>query len=247
MLRLLTVNMEGSRHYERLIPFIEAENPDCLCLQEMPSQFGYELFKRGYHVTFAPMLFACSLADDDMIGIGIASKRVLSANVRFYHGNSGAPLAYDSTRPGLTITHSVVETVVTDDAGHQYRIATTHLPVTKDGESDENQAAAVANLLGNLDTGNPHILCGDLNMPRGHNRHYPEFTARYTDAIPPTYQSSLDRSLHRHGNNPNLNRPIFDQFMVDYVFTQSPYRANNVTLHFGVSDHAAITADITHT
>lgn len=32
--------------------------------------------------------------------------------------------------------------------------------------------------------------------------------------------------------------------MVDYIFTQPPYDVKNVKLVFGVSDHAAIIADI---
>lgn len=41
-----------------------------------------------------------------------------------------------------------------------------------------------------------------------------------------------------------IDQPIFEEYMVDYIFTQSPYWADNVKLKFGVSDHAAVIAEI---
>jgi hypothetical protein len=32
--------------------------------------------------------------------------------------------------------------------------------------------------------------------------------------------------------------------MVDYVFSQPPYQVSDVALHFGVSDHAAVMANV---
>jgi len=37
---------------------------------------------------------------------------------------------------------------------------------------------------------------------------------------------------------------LFTHFMVDYIFIQPPYRAENVEFIFGVSDHAAVVAEV---
>ncbi len=84
-------------------------------------------------------------------------------------------------------------------------------------------------------------------MPRGYNTNYTQFCAHYTDEIPNTYTSSLDRTLHRLGSRSDLNAPIFDIYMVDYIFSQPPYRVTDVSLMFGVSDHAAVQAQISKT
>jgi endonuclease/exonuclease/phosphatase family metal-dependent hydrolase len=65
----------------------------------------------------------------------------------------------------------------------------------------------------------------------------------YQDEIPKHYQSSLDRNLHRLGKV-KLDQPIFDKFMVDYIFAKPEYEVTGERLEFGVSDHAAVVAHI---
>ena len=94
-----------------------------------------------------------------------------------------------------------------------------------------------------IDLLDPHVFCGDFNIPRGHNVLYETLTTRYTDSVPATYASSLDKNIHRKGDD--ISRAhLFTSFMVDYVFTQKPYQAENVRLEFGISDHAAVVADV---
>jgi hypothetical protein len=83
-----------------------------------------------------------------------------------------------------------------------------------------------------------------MNMPRGYNANYEHFIKRYIDTIPKQYMSSLDRNLHRLGSDPDLKSPMFESYMVDYIFSQPPYIVEDVLLHFGVSDHAGVTAII---
>ena len=59
------------------------------------------------------------------------------------------------------------------------------------------------------------------------------------DNIPPQYPTSIDVTLHKRGRE----RPHeFADKMVDGLFTTPGYRARDVELHFGISDHAAVTA-----
>ncbi len=91
--------------------------------------------------------------------------------------------------------------------------------------------------MGLLDAEEGFVLCGDFNAPRG-GEIFSELAARYRDNIPAQYTTSIDASLHRAGDL---------QLMVDGIFTTPEYQASSVLLHSGVSDHYAVTADITKT
>jgi endonuclease/exonuclease/phosphatase family metal-dependent hydrolase len=244
MLRLVSLNMEGAKHQDVITSFLDYHQPDVICLQEMPSHYIHTIMTLGYHVTFRPLWTDCELAPDDAVGVAIASKTTHDAETFWYYGQKQALRPFDSKNKITTSSFGCIISTVTSASGETYNIATTHLPVTSDGKSDNDQCIAVDNLLKVLKIKKPHILCGDMNMPRGYNDNYQKFTDIYTDEVPTHYRSSLDRVHHRCANKTDLNAPIFDIYMVDYIFTQPPYTATNVRLEFGVSDHAAVLADI---
>ena len=128
-------------------------------------------------------------------------------------------------------------------ANETYKIATTHLPDTEDGLETEFQIRSINNLLQCLDQENPHLICGDFNIPRGYNSLYNNICNNYQDNIPTNYKSSLDRTLHHMGNK-IIDQPIFDEYMVDYIFTKIPYETKDVRLEFGISDHAGVVASV---
>jgi endonuclease/exonuclease/phosphatase family metal-dependent hydrolase len=133
------------------------------------------------------------------------------------------------------------ETVVN---GELYRIGTTHFWDSSDGHADTMQRTLMRRLIPTLEREPPHVLCGDFNIPRGHNTLYDKLAVRYNESIPLHYHSSLDRNLHKLGKA-DLDEPIFDEYMVDYILTQEPYIATDTKLHFGVSDHAAVSSTLT--
>ena len=47
----------------------------------------------------------------------------------------------------------------------------------------------------------PHVLCGDFNIPRKISPHYKDMVSGYTENVPATYQSSLDKNHHRLKDN----------------------------------------------
>ena len=244
MIKLVSVNMEGMRHTDRILGLLEREQPECVALQEAPESFAITLTKLGYHTAFAKMQSRKGEVLETDEGIMIASKYPFIHHTEYYHhmATNEVPYLYegwimDSSFPYLfaTITLPNQKTI---------SIATTHAPVTNDGHSDNNQTTAIMRLLDIIGNEIPHVLCGDFNMPRGVNTLYQNLMAHYTDTIPPEYTSSLDRNLHRSGKSTTLNAPIFDIYMVDYIFTKAPYHADTVRLEFGVSDHAAVIGNI---
>lgn len=239
MLKLITLNIETDKHYNRWLPFLAEEKADIICLQEVPKSVLSRIQALGFRTSFAPM-FRKNLdtAADDEIGVALASKLPYSIH-EVYYGGSQADLNFSTgtgTDLGSAFVYLMAE-VQTD--GKIYRVGTTHMHNTKNGAADEIQNQLMDRMLSALKQEKSHCICGDFNMPRGFNELYDLVTKDYTDAIPQHYKSSLDRDLHRAGKM-QIDQPIFDCFMVDYVFTQRPYLAKIEKLQFSVSDHAAV-------
>lgn len=242
MLKIITVNIETNKHYSKVLPFLDKENPDIICLQEAPELFAHELQKRGYQTAYAPMLLK-NIDDTQMsIGIMMASKHQFSPTKNYFHRNEAIVTLHDKNASVETIAAAYLYADI-EIEGTIFSIATTHMIDTENGKEDADQIEMTQKLLTLVAKEKPHVLCGDFNMPRGYNRLHNEMTKYYEDTIPLHYKSSLDRNLHRLRDK-ILNAPIFDIYVVDYIFTQSPYQASNVRLQFGVSDHAAVVATI---
>ena len=235
MARLVSLNIERSRHLDRLIPFLRQHQPDVVCLQELV-QRDIEAIRAGTglaHVHFAEM--AVHPADNQLFGVGIlASEPFDDADVVRYAGNGSGSQLFDRTT-----TESRVETcryvaarVRLSGAARGLTVATTHFPWTPDGQSRPFQTAAVTSMIEGLQ--GPLILTGDFNAPRG-GPVFASLAAAWTDCIPGDVVTSIDPELHRSG-------PL--QLMVDGLFVTPRYRAEAVRLQTGLSDHQAVTARV---
>jgi endonuclease/exonuclease/phosphatase family metal-dependent hydrolase len=246
MLKLISVNMEGEKHFPRILSLIKSENPDIICLQECPGSFQTNLQNLGYRTNFLGMRYTIQNDVEYEEGIVFASKLPCAIVHKYYYQPDYTLAAQPIPTPKPSMHHGYIIGTVEHEE-QWYHIATTHVMVTPDGQPSEHQTQGVKKLLSLLQTEKPHLLCGDFNIPRGVNSLYEEFTKNYTDTIPVEYTSSLDKNLHRLGKTQNLTEPIFDSYMVDYLFTKPEYTASEVRLQFGVSDHAAIVATISKT
>lgn len=243
-MKLLSVNIEGQRHLDRIRTLIANANPDTICLQEVPDFFVEELAKSGWNTSFAPMLIRERDDFSYVEGVAIVSKHLLTTAADYYY-KSADTIVVQKMRDHTTCAHPVLFAMISISGGETYHVATTHCIVTMDGRPDEHQRIGVEKMLSILSSKPPHVLCGDFNIPRGHNELYDTICQTYTDRIPHSYSSSLDKNLHMLGPKADmLSEPIFEEYMVDYIFTQQPYTATGVTLQFRVSDHAAILATI---
>ena len=238
-MKLVSLNVEGARHFDRVLPFLIKENPSIIVLLEAPDFFAQMLLDLGYFASFAPMLVRTQEGRSFQEGVLIASRQVHTSHPHYYYRANPdiVPFVKDDKRN--TISHVALQA---DIGGLQ--LVATHFTWNSAGETaDVHQKSDMRMMLSYLNKLPPHVLCGDLNIPRNENALYDLLCAHYTDNIPAKYHSSLDRSLHRLGQNPDMDK-LFDRFMVDYVFTQAPFEAANVRLEFGISDHAAVVADI---
>lgn len=188
-----------------------------------------------------------TLRDDDKNtteeGVLMATKHAAIFNSFYYYEPEGQLRVFEKEVWHETCAQGVVSAEITFNE-KKYHIATTHFTWTQDGETaGQEQITDMLSFIKKVEQLPPHVICGDFNIPRNHNYLYEALTAKYTDEIPMHYKSSMDKQLHRLGNDPD-KAIIFEEFMVDYIFTEQPYVAKDVRLEFGVSDHAAVVATI---
>lgn len=246
-MKLISLNVEKDRHWELITPFLERERPDVLCLQEVFKEDAARVSERfGMEHFFGPMTLETMPTKDSSnqpIGVAIFSRTPLANPQITNYYSPGTELKVFDTENKRATMRQVLLSADAEYEGKIFTVAGTHFTWPPDGLPNDAQRVDAEALL-KLLSGLPEvILCGDFNIPRGVNDLYEKFTARYEDAIPKSYASSLDMTFHRVRNDPaEVARLI--KFMVDYVFLSKKYRAENVRLQSGLSDHCAVIGDI---
>ena len=236
-LRFVSVNIEGDKHLEKVIPFLQKQRPDVFCLQELQEQ-DIPLFEEelGVRMLFRSMDEGLKNKKGESLpprGIGIGSALPLLSQESFLYKNMPQPpvvedqrVANDDDRIFLIASFDFEDEI--------YTIGTTHFTWSMDGESTPEQLHDMAVMLEHLKDVESVAFAGDFNAPRG-GATFAELSSKYKDNIPPSYTTSIDGNLHRAGH---LER------MVDGLFTTPDYEARGVELVPGISDHCAILATI---
>lgn len=242
-LSLISLNIERSKHLDRILPFLREQEPDVFCVQEL-SESDYALFQEMFRYAVPLVPFNTYTEEGQHIAQGIcifSNVPLMNTQVHYYVGD---PWSLSEVVPGQLETYSkgnrAVLFVTVEKDGVSYRIATTHFTWSEKGQATDIQRGHLHSLMNALETEKEVILCGDFNMPRG-GELFAILSDRYKDNIPPEYMTSIDVSLHRN----RLEDPEeLSQKMVDGLFTTPGYLAHNVRLVPGVSDHMAIVATV---
>lgn len=237
-LKLVSLNIEKDKHLDLVIPFLQAHKPDVFCVQELYESSIPVIAEAlpGSVYVYVPMTRRPKESPPQMQGVAIFSRFPVKAqDVRYYVGAPGQVPDSDDNDPATYNANSrpLVLCDVEKD-GTTFRVCTTHFTWTPDGEPTGEQRNDMWALLRILEPVNDLILCGDFNVPRG-GELFGMLAARYKDNVPPQYTTSIDGDLHKRGQ---LNR------MVDGIFSTSAYTVSDVEMISGVSDHYALTAEI---
>lgn len=236
MARLISLNVERSKHLDRFVPFLRAEMPDIVCLQELVSDDIPRIQHEAglAHCHYVPM--AVHPLDGKTFGVGILARAAFSAtDFLVYAGTGHGTLLFDRRSPEsrLESCRYVVARAELDVAGERMTVGTTHFPWTPDGNPRPYQTEAVQRMIASLEE-NEIILTGDFNAPRG-GQVFGAMARVWRDCVPPDATTSLDPDLHRAG-------PL--ELMVDGIFATHHYAVRDVRLHAGVSDHQANSARV---
>jgi exonuclease III len=243
-MKLLSINIEGSKHLDAVLHFIEEEQADVVCLQEVQQHTLHLFAECGYETNFLPLTQRAIENKVAIEGVAICSRFPLKNTGHYiYHGDQTTVPVFDDAHIIKAYRNAILHGEVMHN-GNTYTIATTHFTWNPDGSiASEEQIESMRKLRAYTETLPAHIICGDFNIPRNYNSLYSELLKSYKDEIPLKYTSSLDKVIHRHGGDAD-KEILFSSFMVDYIFTQAPYIARDVRLVFGLSDHAGVVGNI---
>ena len=243
---LVSVNVEGERHLDLVVPFLKKLGPEVVCMQELFEADIPALEAVLGPCFFVPMMLHKSVRGLLPWGIGIFSRLPLVRSFSLqYAGREEDSLAPFDTTSLFTRYHTQKYPLVVvkiGKEGSEFTVATSHFPWTPDGRPNDFQRESLGALFAALDGIGEFVLCGDFNAPRGMEI-FDTIAGRYKDTIPSEYKTSLDGSLHRVGLEA-FKKEGMDTFMVDGLFSTPEYDVREVSLVSGVSDHCAIVATV---
>jgi endonuclease/exonuclease/phosphatase family metal-dependent hydrolase len=160
--------------------------------------------------------------------------KIEAAFYQYYYGVEEVIPEFFAKQDPNSMNRVLVWQVVEKD-GQPYRFATTHFTWSMDGQTIDLQKQTYQSMKQILETFPDLVLTGDFNAPRG-KEIFTNLATSYKDNIPAEVMTTIDNNLHKAKAN--------IQFVVDGCFTSKEYRASNVKIVDGVSDHMAVVAEI---
>lgn len=235
MLKIVSINIETDRHYDRVIPFIKKHQPDVVLMQEVfENDINFIENALNMKGTFT-VLNTYSNVENSTLGIlSLSLLPLLKKENRYYRGESDTiPQIRKGFAEAANINRMLLLTEYLKD-NQKFCLINTHFTWTPDGLPSEKQYEDIEKMLQHLSNIDEFVLCGDFNAPRG-GPIFKKIAEKYQDNIPISITSTIDKDLHKAGD---LN------LVVDGLFTTPRYIVNSVEIVSGVSDHCAIVATI---
>lgn len=233
-IKLLTLNIEASRHLDRVHSALSEHAPHIACLQEVVEEdCAYLASSYGYEVRYAPSGFLPASANTN------ANRRWGVAVLTRVPIRNQETISYADDPTLRTLHHPndarrVLVMTQIEHGSALYRIGTTHFTWTPNGQINADQVADFARLTNVLSDRPDYVLCGDFNSPRGRDM-FGKFIdeLHLIDHLPQSVTTTIDGRFHVAGA---LN------LVVDTIFSTPHYRASHVQVLEGVSDHKGILA-----
>ncbi len=229
-LKIICLNIEMDRHFERILPFFKEQQPDVILLQEVLGK-DQELLEKATNMygIYTIQNIICSEKTEDYLGLLTLSHLPIIKNGHiFYRGDGSKPTRMTEGEPEKTARALTMIEVVKD---HQtYCILNTHFTWTPNGQPNEDQYQDLQNLLTHLTQIPEFVFCGDFNAPRG-TPIFDTLAANYKDNIPAQISTTIDKHHHRCGDL---------GIVVDGVFTTPGYEITDLQVMDNLSDHCAL-------
>ncbi len=239
-LKLISINIEGSKHLTEVTAFVREQRPDVVCLQEVfESDFPQIKTQLQMEGTWVPIAYVKqnrpgNNGDFEKWGIAILSRLPLNDVLFEYYfrfGNEDTP--HHVLHVHNSLSRAILWGKVTKD-GQQFTVATTHFTWALGMEATDEQKRDLISLKKVLTQIPEIILCGDFNAPRG-GAVFTELSQMYQDNIPADITTTIDQNLHKVKGI---------QYVVDVLFTSAEYQVKNVQVVCDVSDHCAVVGEI---
>lgn len=219
-IKFLQLNIETDKHFERIIPFLEKENFDVICFQEIYEDDAKMLAEKFNLHLFLGKEVLCK---GDSKAIFSKYPFVKTMEHHLWQGDHRYHLKNES--------FSLLEVCILHE-GKEYTFFTTHLPVSYPGNIIvEYQLECYKALKPILEKEQNLLFTGDLNSPRG-TFIFDDLANFLVDHIPLDLESSLDPNLHKTRGEV--------KYVVDGVFSKGDHKVSGISIHEGLSDHKAI-------
>lgn len=237
-LKLISLNLEKDRHFERVLPFLKQEKPDVVFLQEVLEKdmilLESTLKMKGFFTILESFMWkGCREPGGQAL---LTNLPLIRRQDTYYRGEEDFPPFIELT-PGCAekINRALSLINVVKD-GQTYCLAHTHFTWAPDGKPSAKQEHDLDVLFDILSPLSEFVLCGDFNAPRG-TPIFDKLAAKFKDNIPSYVTTTLDKKWHKAGDL---------QLVVDGVFTTPQYHVESITLVDNLSDHFAIVANLRH-
>ncbi len=256
----------GLKHLEATRKFLHECDADVICLQDVALRHIPEGVELGGPDTLLPVGFhsrhfyamtnhIVKGGERTHVGVGIFSKYPMrSVTAEAYLGNLLPVLDLQGIDvdpvTGDTTNHRIAEVRATesrilltagiDVEGQVFHIGTTHGTWVKGGVADDVQLYSMAELSCIIKSyPSPLVMVGDFN-PDKDGKVMSILTQLMVSRMPEEINNTLDP----------VNHALKGKFpvMADFFFTRKTeyaYTVSGVQVHFGVSDHGAISATVT--
>src|SRR3989344_6960014 len=198
-LKLISLNIEGKRHLDKVVPFLTEQKADVVCLQEVFEEDLPKLKDQFYcNHLFLPTWrtsqhFNLEIKEgyspgNQLFGLAMFSRLPLT-ELQAVCLDPKLPETPENTGPGTWNPGLLVA------RAENFTIATTHFTWTPKGNVDERQRQHLNTLLSLLKSYPELILIGDFNAPRGEEIH--QALANQTiDHTPKDIDTTLAPKLH---------------------------------------------------
>jgi endonuclease/exonuclease/phosphatase family metal-dependent hydrolase len=238
-LKIITLNIEGDNHLDKVIDFLQKEHPDVICLQEVLekdiNRLKINLDMDGIYVPFKYIDKPnnARLTPGNKWGALLLSNlKINSPFVEYYEGAQDFLPMHMEGEPNVCNRAILGVKIAKGDT--VFQVITTHFTWSRDGETSSIQLSSLDNMLKLLNSKTDFILCGDFNAPRG-KEIWGKLAHLYTDNVPSETTSTVDPNLHRVKNI---------MYVVDGMFSTKAYSVRDASVIEGVSDHKAIVATV---
>jgi len=241
-LKLISLNIEGKRHLDKVVPFLTEQKADVVCLQEVFEEDLPKLKDQFYsNHLFLPTWrtsqhFNLEIKEgyspgNQLFGLAMFSRLPLT-ELQAVRLDPKLPETPENTGPGTWNPGLLVA------RAENFTIANTHFTWTPKGKVNDRQRRHLQTLFGLLKPYPNLVLIGDFNSPRGGEIHQ-ALTQKFVDHTPKNITSTLDPKLHYA----NRLQPGKLKLVVDYLFT-TPGISAKVTVKNNLSDHLALVARV---
>lgn len=247
-IKLISINIEGQKHLDKVRGLIKKEEPDVVCLMECFSdKIDYLADSKYPYRLYAPTYQVDQIEGEGKQGLIPSKTRVWGEAIISKYPLLDSQITYlsmDEYGENNLPTHDTDNHIPAlikanvDITGKLYRVGTIHLTWTPKATMTKRQRLNVAELINLIGT-QELVLAGDFNIPRG-NDVYIQMKRHLKDNIPETVVTTLDPELH-YRNKGQVEKL---ELVVDYVWSTPGYKVSDLRIISGVSDHCAIVCEV---